>query len=144
MTLCLPPVKLQRVFTHQPISDAFCYRLLWTILGATSSLLCSSRAGKRQRNVSFRIVDDKPQPELYIKASNLRPRTQEVFAALGVLDRILNACLRYKQMTIHAYGKLTGSQTTITQHSPYGEVLQTGQNRIERILSEELRKNESE
>ena len=59
-------------------------------------------------SVPFRIVDRKPEPERYSKAANLWPRSQEVFAAIGLLDRLLERSVPLHTFSLHGYGRLLG------------------------------------
>nr|QIS94335.1 Tjp7 [Symphyonema bifilamentata 97.28] len=88
--------------------------------------------------VQFRILETRPEPEKYSKAANLWPRTQEVFAAIGVIDRLLAESVPIRTATLYAYGKRMGHVTIDGYSSPYGTPVMIGQNRIERILSDHL------
>ncbi|MBW4491002.1 MAG: FAD-dependent monooxygenase [Trichocoleus desertorum ATA4-8-CV12] len=88
--------------------------------------------------VQFRILEAKTEPEKFSKACNLWPRTQEVFAAIGVLDRLLAESLPIRKATLYAYGTLMGTISIDNHPSPYGTPVLIGQNQIERILSDYL------
>lgn len=88
--------------------------------------------------VPFRIVDKKPKPERYSKACNLWPRSQEVFAAIGVLDRLLERSAPLHTFSLHGYGKLLGHIRMDRRPSPYGTPAFIGQNEIEQVLSDRL------
>ena len=89
-------------------------------------------------NVPFRIVDKKPEPERHSKAANLWPRSQEVFAAIGVLERLLERSVPLHTFSLHGYGKLLGHIPMDRQPSPYGTPVFIGQNEIEEVLSNRL------
>ncbi len=71
-------------------------------------------------SVPFRIVDRKPEPERYSKAANLWPRSQEVFAAIGLLDRLLERSVPLHTFSLHGYGRLLGHVPMDRRPSPYG------------------------
>ena len=86
----------------------------------------------------FRIVDKKSEPERYSKACNLWPRSQEVFAAIGVLDRLLERSAPLHTFSLHGYGRLLGHIRMDGRPSPYGTPAFVGQNEIEQVLSSRL------
>jgi 3-(3-hydroxy-phenyl)propionate hydroxylase len=88
--------------------------------------------------VQFRILETRTEPEKYSKAGNLWPRTQEVFAAIGVIDRLLAESVPIRTAALYAYGKLMGHVTIDGYSSPHGTPVMIGQNRVERILSDHL------
>ena len=89
-------------------------------------------------SVPFRIVDRKPEPERYSKAANLWPRSQEVFAAIGLLDRLLERSVPLHTFSLHGYGRLLGHVPMDRRPSPYGTPVFIGQNEIERVLTGRL------
>ena len=89
-------------------------------------------------SVPFRIVDKKVEPERYSKACNLWPRSQEVFAAIGVLERLLERSAPLHTFSLHGYGKLLGHIAMDRRPSPYGTPAFIGQNTIEQVLSSHL------
>ena len=89
-------------------------------------------------NVPFRIVDKKARPERYSKACNLWSRSQEVFAAIGVLERLLERSAPLHTFSLHGYGRLLGHIRMDRQPSPYGTPAFIGQNEIERVLTDRL------
>ncbi|TXN00174.1 FAD-binding monooxygenase [Methylobacterium sp. WL64] len=86
-------------------------------------------------DVPFRIVDKKAEPERYSKAANLWPRSQEVFAAIGVLERLLERSAPLHTFSLHGYGKLLGHIPMDRRPSPYGTPAFIGQNEVEHVLS---------
>ena len=86
----------------------------------------------------FRIVDKKSGPERYSKACNLWPRSQEVFAAVGLLDRLLARSAPLHTFSLHGYGKLLGHIPMDRHPSPYGTPMFIGQNDVEEVLSHKL------
>lgn len=85
--------------------------------------------------VSFHIVDQKAEPERHSKACNLWPRTQEVFSAIGVLDRLLAHSAPLQTFSLHGYGKLLGNIAMDRRPSPYDTPVFIGQNAVEQVLS---------
>lgn len=80
----------------------------------------------------FRIIDAKAEPEQHSKATNLWPRTQEVFAALGVLPSLMAQSAPLNSVALHAYGKTLGHVQMDNNDSPYPVPLFVGQNVIEK------------
>lgn len=89
-------------------------------------------------DVPFRIVDKKAEPERYSKACNLWPRSQEVFAAIGVIEQLLERSAPLHTFSLHGYGKLLGHIPMDRRPSPYGTPAFIGQNEVEQVLSSRL------
>ncbi len=88
-----------------------------------------------KQQVRFRIIDLKAAPEKHSKAANLWPRTQEVFASLGILDLLAGQASPLHAVSLHAYGKALGHVRMDDNQSPYPVPLFVGQNVIETELS---------
>lgn len=88
-----------------------------------------------KQQVGFRIIDLKAVPEEHSKAANLWPRTQEVFASLGILDLLAVHASPLHAVSLHAYGKPLGHVRMDNNRSPYPIPLFVGQNVIESELS---------
>ncbi len=93
-----------------------------------------------KQQVRFRIIDLKAAPEEHSKAANLWPRTQEVFASLGILDTLVGRASPLHAVSLHAYGKALGHVRMDDNRSPYPVPLFVGQNVIETQLSAYLLK----
>lgn len=95
-----------------------------------------------RRGVSFRIVDRRPSPFHGSRGKGIQPRTLEVFADLGVIDRILDSGGPYPIQLIHEDG---GDREDNGLHSsapsaaePYGQPWMVAQFNTEAILRERL------
>lgn len=86
----------------------------------------------------FRIVDKKSEPERHSRACNLWPRSQEVFAAIGVLERLMERSVPLHTFSLHGYGTLLGHIRMDRRPSPHGTPAFVGQNEVERVLSDRL------
>ncbi len=89
----------------------------------------------KKQQVRFRIIDLKAGPEKHSKAANLWPRTQQIFASLGVLDLLTPHATPLRAVSFHAYGKALGHVRMDDNQSPYPVPLFVGQNVIETELS---------
>jgi 3-(3-hydroxy-phenyl)propionate hydroxylase len=88
--------------------------------------------------VSFRIVDAKPGPEQHSKAASFWPRTQEVAAAMGFGQQVINTAVHIKGQTVVAFGKVIGHPPSGPHPSPYPNVLSVNQGSVERTMRDHL------
>jgi 2-polyprenyl-6-methoxyphenol hydroxylase-like FAD-dependent oxidoreductase len=91
-----------------------------------------------RRGVDCRIVDPLTQAPQYAKAVGVQPRMLEVFEAMGVLDRILDAAIQMHGQIVYVNGeKAAQVDFTVPAEVPFGFVA-IPQYATERILLEEL------
>ncbi len=91
-----------------------------------------------RRGIGCRIVDPLSDPPLYAKAVGVQPRTLEVFEAMGVLRRILDAAVQMRGQLVYVNGeKVAELQLQLPADVPFGFIA-IPQYATERILREEL------
>ena len=84
------------------------------------------------------MVDPLPEPPQYAKAVGVQPRTLEVFEAMDVLPRILDAAVQMHGQIVYVNGeKVAQVEFSIPSDVPFGFVA-IPQYATERILREEL------
>jgi 2-polyprenyl-6-methoxyphenol hydroxylase-like FAD-dependent oxidoreductase len=91
-----------------------------------------------RRNVPFRIIDRLDEPAPLARATAIKTRTLEVFAALGIVDRFLEKGLRVTAIETYAEGRLISRVGLDSVDSPYPFMLSLGQEETERILTAHL------
>ncbi len=96
-----------------------------------------------RRNVAFRIVDTLERPFAGSRGKGIQPRTQEVFADLGITDRLVAAGGTYPRMRVYradgGYAeKDIGERCEPTPAEPYHIALMVPQFVTERLLRERL------
>jgi 2-polyprenyl-6-methoxyphenol hydroxylase-like FAD-dependent oxidoreductase len=69
-----------------------------------------------RRGVDCRIVDPLRQPPQYAKAVGVQPRTLEVFEAMGVLRRILDAAVQMHGQLVYVNGEETAQPEMRVPH----------------------------
>lgn len=91
-----------------------------------------------RRGIAVRIVDPLLEPPLYAKAVGVQPRTLEVFEAMGVLRRVLDAATLMHGQIIYVNGERAGQMDFVVPPDvPFGFTA-IPQYETERILREEL------
>ncbi len=85
-----------------------------------------------------RIIDRRDGPVIYSQALVVHVRTQEILAAMGIVDGWLKAGHRLEEVYVHAYGKKVGHVHPGGIDSPYPCPLMIGQDVTERLLIEHL------
>ena len=91
-----------------------------------------------RRGIDCRIVDPLPEPPQYAKAVGVQPRTLEVFQAMGVLPRILDAAIQLHGQIVYTNGeKFAEVEFSIPSDVPF-DIIAIPQYATERILREEL------
>ena len=74
-----------------------------------------------RRGIDCRIVDPLPEPPQYAKAVGVQPRTLEVFEAMGVLPRILDAAIQMHGQIVYVNGeKVAQVEFSIPSDVPFG------------------------
>jgi pentachlorophenol monooxygenase len=91
-----------------------------------------------RRGIACRIVDPLLDPPLYAKAVGVQPRTLEVFEAMGILRRILDAATLMHGQIVYVNGERAGQMDFVVPPDvPFGFIA-IPQYETERILREEL------
>lgn len=91
-----------------------------------------------RHGVRCRIVDKRPHIVEHSHASVVHVRTQEVFAAMGIVDGWITNGFPFKQVVMNAFGKHIGILHLSGVDSPYPEPRTIGQNITEQLLIEHL------
>ena len=90
----------------------------------------------RHHNVNCRIMEERTEPKPYSRANNFWARAQELLASVGVLDAVAKKAYRIDQIHNFFNGKAVEPTDIAQVASPYPEVLYSGQDVIETILSD--------
>jgi 2-polyprenyl-6-methoxyphenol hydroxylase-like FAD-dependent oxidoreductase len=103
--------------------------------GPTGLLLASEL---RRRRVPCHVIDARPAPLHWDRATVLHPRSLEIFESLGLVDRYLDAGCRQRTIKIHSGGTVLGAMDLSTCGSSYGFNLGLSEEVTESILANHL------
>ncbi len=92
-----------------------------------------------RQGLSVRTVERRSGPTTETRAPVLWPRTQEVYAAMGLLPKFQAIAVTFTDMDVHAYGKYLGHYRYDDSDSPHGTPLILTQGLIEGVLRDHLR-----
>lgn len=91
-----------------------------------------------RHGLSVRVIEKNAERSIHSKALAIQPRTLEIFAHLGIVDRFLAEGLRVQAMNPTASGRPLGRLSFTGLDTPYPFVLSLEQSKTERILEEYL------
>lgn len=91
-----------------------------------------------RRGIIPRLVDRAPGPSAFVKASELQPRTLEIFEDIGLVDQALGMGAPIRRLELRAEGRTIMDVDFGHLDAPYPMKLGLGQVRTEHILSDEL------
>jgi 2-polyprenyl-6-methoxyphenol hydroxylase-like FAD-dependent oxidoreductase len=103
--------------------------------GPTGLLLASEL---QRRGVPCHLIDARPAPLHWDRATVVHPRSLEVFESLGLVDRFLDAGCRQRSIKIHSGGKVLGTMDLSNCGSIYGFNLGLSEEVTESILTDYL------
>jgi 2-polyprenyl-6-methoxyphenol hydroxylase-like FAD-dependent oxidoreductase len=103
--------------------------------GPTGLLLASEL---QRRGVPCQLIDDRPAPLHWDRATVVHPRSLEVFEAMGLVDRFLEAGCKQRTIKIHSRGQVLGMMDLSTCGSSYGFNLGLSEEVTESILTDHL------
>jgi 2-polyprenyl-6-methoxyphenol hydroxylase-like FAD-dependent oxidoreductase len=103
--------------------------------GPTGLLLA---AELQRRGVSCKLIEARPEPPHWDRATVIHPRSLEVFESLGLIDRFLEAGTKQRRIKIYSGGQLLGTLDLSECGSPYGFNLGLSEEVTESILTDYL------
>jgi 2-polyprenyl-6-methoxyphenol hydroxylase-like FAD-dependent oxidoreductase len=103
--------------------------------GPTGLLLA---AELQRRGVPCHLIDARPAPLHWDRATVIHPRSLEVFESLGLVDKFLAAGTKQRAVRIHSQGQLLGTLELATCGSIYGYNLGLAEDVTESILTDYL------
>jgi 2-polyprenyl-6-methoxyphenol hydroxylase-like FAD-dependent oxidoreductase len=106
--------------------------------GPTGLLLASELA---RRGVPCHLIDARPGPLHWDRATVVHPRSLQIFESLGLVERFLEAGCRQRLVKIHSDGELLGTMDLSDCGSVYGFNLGVSEEVTESILTEYLRQH---
>lgn len=109
--------------------------------GPTGLLLA---AELQRRGVPCHLIDARPGPLHWDRATVVHPRSLEVFESLGLIERFLTAGTKQRAVKIHSDGQELGTMDLATCGSTYGFNLGVSEEVTESILSDYLREQGGE
>ena len=105
--------------------------------GPTGLLLASEL---ERRGVACHVIDSRPGPMHWDRATVVHPRSLQIFESLGLEKKFLDAGCRQRRIKIHSDGKLLGTMELSSCGSSYGFNLGLSEEVTESILTEYLEK----
>ena len=106
--------------------------------GPTGLLLA---AELQRRDVPCHLIDSRPAPLHWDRATVMHPRSLEIFESLGLVDRFLDAGCKQRTIKVHSGGKVLGAMDLSTCGSIYGFNLGLSEEVTESILTDYLHQN---
>lgn len=103
--------------------------------GPTGLLLA---AELERRGVSCKLIDARPGPQHWDRATVIHPRSLEVFESIGLIDRFLEAGTEQRAAKIYSGGQLLGTLDLSECGSSYGFNLGLSEEVTESILTDYL------
>ncbi|MBV8490476.1 MAG: FAD-dependent monooxygenase, partial [Candidatus Eremiobacteraeota bacterium] len=103
--------------------------------GPTGLLLAAELA---RRGVSYELIDARPGPRHWDRATVIHPRSLELFESLGLIDRFLEAGTKQRKIKLYSAGAQLGSLDLSECASRYGFNLGLSEEVTETILAEYL------
>jgi 3-(3-hydroxy-phenyl)propionate hydroxylase len=88
--------------------------------------------------VDFRLFEQRRTPKPYSRANNLWARPQELLASIGIRDALAEQAYRITLVNTLLNGRTVDPVDIADVASPYPEVLYSGQDVIERTLTEQV------
>jgi 2-polyprenyl-6-methoxyphenol hydroxylase-like FAD-dependent oxidoreductase len=88
--------------------------------------------------VGFRLFEQRHQPRPHSRANNLWARPQELLASIGVRDALAENAYSITQVNTLLNGRPVNPVAIADVPSPYGPVLYSGQDVIEKTLGEQI------
>jgi 2-polyprenyl-6-methoxyphenol hydroxylase-like FAD-dependent oxidoreductase len=85
--------------------------------GPTGLLLTSEL---QRRGVPCHLIDARPGPNHWDRATLVHPRSLQIFEAVGIVDKLLDVGCRQRIIRVHSDGKLLGTIDLSTSGSLYG------------------------
>lgn len=103
--------------------------------GPTGLLLA---AELQRRGVTCELIDARPGPLHWDRATVIHPRSLELFESLGLIDRFLAAGTKQRGVKMYSQGELLGALDLAECGSPYGFNLGLSEEVTEAILTDYL------
>ncbi|MGB6554567.1 MAG: FAD-dependent monooxygenase [Candidatus Binataceae bacterium] len=103
--------------------------------GPTGLLLA---AELHRRGVRCHLIDARPRPLDWDRATVIHPRSLELFESLGLIDKFLGAGTKQRGVKIHSRGRVLGTMDLSTCGSVYGFNLGLSEEVTESILTDYL------
>jgi 2-polyprenyl-6-methoxyphenol hydroxylase-like FAD-dependent oxidoreductase len=105
--------------------------------GPTGLLLASEL---RRRGVPCHLIDARPGPNHWDRATLVHPRSLQIFEAVGIVDKLLDVGCRQRIIKVHSDGKVLGTIDLSTSGSFYGFSLGVSEEVTESVLTDYLHK----
>jgi 2-polyprenyl-6-methoxyphenol hydroxylase-like FAD-dependent oxidoreductase len=109
--------------------------------GPTGLLLASELA---RRSVPCHLIDARPAPLHWDRATVIHPRSLQIFESMGIADKFLAAGCRQRIIRVHARGKLLGMMDLANCGSVYGYNVGLSEEVTESILTAYLHEHGGE
>lgn len=109
--------------------------------GPTGLLLASEL---QRRGVPCHLIDSRPAPLHWDRATVVHPRSLQIFEAIGLVHKLLDVGCRQRVIKIHSGGTVLGAIDLSTSKSIYGFNLGLSEEVTESVLTEYLHKHGGE
>jgi 2-polyprenyl-6-methoxyphenol hydroxylase-like FAD-dependent oxidoreductase len=92
----------------------------------------------QRRGISCHLIEARPAPMQWDRATIVHPRSLQIFEAIGLADKFLEASCRQRAIKLHADGEILGTLELSTCGSIYGFNLGISEEVTEAILTDSL------
>ncbi|MDO1584602.1 FAD-dependent monooxygenase [Rhizobium oryzicola] len=121
--------------THASMQDGFDTDVI--IIGG-GPIGLTTAAALAHHGIKFRLFEQRQHPKPYSRANNLWARPQELLASIGIRDAIAKNAYSITQVNTLLNGRPVNPVAIADVPSPYGPVLYSGQDVIEKTLTEQI------
>jgi 2-polyprenyl-6-methoxyphenol hydroxylase-like FAD-dependent oxidoreductase len=115
---------------------ASCQTVVLVVGAGPTGLLLASELTRR--GVPCHLIDARPGPLHWDRATVVHPRSLQIFESLGLVDRFLDAGCKQRVIKIHSDGELLGTMDLSSCGSIYGFNVGVSEEVTESILTDSL------
>jgi 2-polyprenyl-6-methoxyphenol hydroxylase-like FAD-dependent oxidoreductase len=115
---------------------ASCQTIVLVVGAGPTGLLLAAELSRR--GVACHLIDARPAPLHWDRATVVHPRSLQIFESLGLVDRFLDAGCRQRVVKIHSDGELLGTMDLSGCGSIYGFNVGVSEEVTESILTDFL------
>ena len=128
--------RLEKVVQDPDSDQASSGRPVLVVGAGPTGLLLAAEL--QRRGVPCHLIDARPGPLHWDRATVVHPRSLEIFESLGLVGKFLDAGRKQRVVKIHSGGKVLGTMDLSTCGSSYGFNLGVSEEVTESILTDYL------
>ena len=128
--------RVGSAISERPAIQPAAIAMYWWSGKTASGLLLASEL--KRRGVQCHLIDAKPAPLHWDRATVVHPRSLQIFEALGIVDKLLDAGCKQRVIKIFSGGKSLGEIDLSLSGSVYGFNVGVSEEATESILTDYL------